>query len=434
MKAQPTEKPAAERKPSLPDEPTFSVRNLGSVRTGSFTQKPLTLFCGPNNTGKTWTMYSLYYWRQLLKQITEDKYYRRTWWKQFAKEEDKNFPNPTEFNLTVSKTLSELFNAPAEELKDARFELDLPSWLQTTTESKSLSDVFLMPAERNGLHLFFRELSVKRPALLHHASKEKIDINQLLIDVIRSRYATPIANYIDWLNSLPDIRKSKPNYPLIPTGRHALDNILPDIQKSKDFHRFAEELKKELAGGAYKVDRDGNIEFKPYQTKRDGKTTPTMGLHLTSSTVKSLFGLWFYLEHQARKGSILMIDEPELNIHPENQRKIARLFARLVNNGLNIVISTHSDYIVREINSLIMLSQDANKHLRKQHKYKDEEILKREQVGAYLFDNHIIEHFSITRDDGIHATTFDDVIKDLNNVNNDIFYTLQEQKTPSTND
>ena len=410
MKAQPTEKAATECKPSLPAEPTFNVRNLGSVRTGSFIQKPLTLFCGPNNTGKTWTMYSLYYWRQLLKQITEDKYYRRAWLKQFAKEEDKNFPNPTEFNLIVSKTLSELFNTPAGKLKDARFELDLPSWLQTTTETKNLSDVFLMPAERNGLHLFFRELSAKRTALLHHASKEKIDINQLLIDVIRSRYAIPIAKYIDWLN------------------------ILPDIQKSKDFHRFAEELKKELASGAYKVDRDGNIEFKPYQTKRDGKTTPTMGLHLTSSTVKSLFGLWFYLEHQARKGSILMIDEPELNIHPENQRKIARLFARLVNNGLKVVISTHSDYIVREINSLIMLSRDADEHLRKKHKYKDDEILKCEQVGAYLFDNHTIDDFSITPDDGIHATTFDEVIENLNNVNDDIFYTLQEQNTPTAND
>lgn len=159
-----------------------------------------------------------------------------------------------------------------------------------------------------------------------------------------------------------------------------------------------------------------------------------MGLHQTSSTVKSFFGLWFYLEHQARKGSILMIDEPELNIHPENQRKIARLFARLVNNGLKVVISTHSDYIVREINSLIMLSQDANKHLRKQYKYKNEEILKPEQVGDYLFDNHIIEPFSITPDDGIHATTFDKVIEDLNNVNDDIFYTLQEQKTPTAND
>ncbi len=40
---------------------TFDVSNLGSVRSGSFALKPLTIFCGPNNSGKTWTMYSLYH-------------------------------------------------------------------------------------------------------------------------------------------------------------------------------------------------------------------------------------------------------------------------------------------------------------------------------------------------------------------------------------
>ena len=108
MKAQPTEKPAAERKPSLPAEPTFSVRNLGSVRTGSFIQKPLTLFCGPNNTGKTWTMYSLFHGYQWLRGLAKE-----------TKEKNKDFPSLTKFNQIVSNTLSELFNTSAEELKDA---------------------------------------------------------------------------------------------------------------------------------------------------------------------------------------------------------------------------------------------------------------------------------------------------------------------------
>ena len=85
-----------------------------------------------------------------------------------------------------------------------------------------------------------------------------------------------------------------------------------------------------------------------------------------------------------------MIDEPELNIHPENQRKIARLLASLVNAGLNVVISTHSDYIIREFNSLIMLNLDTDKKLRKEHKYRDDEILQVEQVGAYLFDKQTV--------------------------------------------
>ena len=53
-----------------------------------------------------------------------------------------------------------------------------------------------------------------------------------------------------------------------------------------------------------------------------------------------------------------MVDEPELNLHPENQRRIAQLFARLVNLGIRVFVTTHSDYIVKELNTLIMLNQD----------------------------------------------------------------------------
>ncbi len=308
----------------------------------------------------------------------------------------------------MSNGLSVLFNTSKEKLRNAEFTVktvDDQEW-QTIAEHDA-AEAFLMPSERSGLHLFFRELSTRRTALLHHASRENIDIGELLRDVIHSRYAMPIADYINWLNDLPEKQKSK----------------------SEDFHCYAERLKRDLAGGAYRVDtRTGSIEFKPYQPKRDGRKTTTIGLHMTSGTVKSLFGLWFYLEHEARKGNILMIDEPELNIHPENQRKIAKLLAKLVNAGLHIVVSTHSDYIVREINSLIMLDQDENKKLCKKYGYDDNEILKTEQIGAYLFDEQNITPFQITPDDGIYATTFDDVIRNLNAVNDDIYYTLQDQK------
>ncbi len=105
-------------------------------------------------------------------------------------------------------------------------------------------DVFLMPAERNGLHLFFRELGTRRTALLHHASRENIDLSELLRDVIRSRYAMPIAHYIDWLNQLADIQRGS----------------------ASDFHLFAEELKKKLAQGAYRV--DGRTDDTPLNPTR----------------------------------------------------------------------------------------------------------------------------------------------------------------------
>ena len=224
-------------------------------------------------------------------------------------------------------------------------------------------------------------------------------------DVIHSRYALPIADYINWLNQLLENQRSSQGH----------------------FHRYGEFLKKKLVQGAYTVSRrTGDITFKPYQRKRDGNPTPVMGLHMTSSTVKSLFGLWFYLENQAQAGDLLMIDEPELNLHPENQRIIARLLAKLVNAGLNVVISTHSDYIVREFNSLIMLNDKRAQALRKKHKYEKDEVLNPAMISAYLFNDQTITPFRISPDDGIYATTFDEVIRELNYVNDDIYYSLQE--------
>ena len=381
----------------------FEVKNLGVVDEGSFTHKPLTIFCGPNNSGKTWAMYSLYHFykrRNTLRAQDGD-----------ILDDDGEKPSLSEFNERMSRSLPLLFNTRSEQLDKAEFNLVAgQDWLE---RARSVGDAFLMPAERNGLHLFFRELSARRTALLHHASRGNIDIGELLRDVINSPYAMPIADYIDWLNTMTEIHRSK----------------------SAEFHPYADRVKGGLVHGSYRVDRvTGSVEFRPYKVKRGGRKTEVMGLHMTSSTVKSLFGLWFYLEHQAKPGDILMIDEPELNIHPKNQRKIARLLASLVNAGLNVVISTHSDYIIREFNSLIILNLDTDKKLRKEHKYRDDEILNVEQVGAYLFDRQTITPFEIKDDDGIYATTFDEVIRDLNKVNNDIYYRIQLKKSRQSAD
>ncbi len=123
-----------------------------------------------------------------------------------------------------------------------------------------------------------------------------------------------------------------------------------------------------------------------------------------------------------------MIDEPELHIHPENQTEMARLLARLVNAGLRVVFSTHSDYIVRELNSLIMLHQQGAEDLMKEHRYEAGEILDPEKVGAYLFDNQTISPLEIFKEDGIYATTFDKVIAKQEKSNDDIYYTMQERR------
>lgn len=378
---------------------TFEAKNLGVVKEGRFVQKPLTIFCGPNNSGKTWVMYTLYHCYKLVTFLRKEEKYSL-----FGKQVETNLQL---FNREMKKNLANVFNTRQELLKDAKFIAEF-SEREFEHVIRSTCDIFLMPAERTGLHLFYRELGTRRTALLHHASKENINLQELLQDVIHSRYAMPIADYINWLNQLPE------------TQRNGLGI----------FHSYGEYLKKQLVRGAYKIIRStSDITFKPYQVRRDGKGTQNMSLHMTSSTVKSLFGLWFYLEYQAKEGDLLMIDEPELNLHPHSQRIIARLLAKLVNAGLHVVISTHSDYIVREFNSLIMLNDERAQNLRKKHGYEEDEVLDPAKVGAYLFDNQTIMPFEISPGDGIYATTFDEVIRNLNQVNDDIYYSLQEAES-----
>ena len=373
---------------------TFEVKNLGSVQYGQFTHKPLTIFYGENNTGKTWTIYSLYTFYKILPLVAS-----------IITEGNDDDLEP--WRAFVSHNLPDTFNMSANSLGAAEFNLSPKHNIGQLIAAGKFPDIFLMPAERNGLHLFYRELSRRRTGLLHRASREGVDLEDLLHDVLYSRYAEPIADYIDWLNRLSEIEA---------TGQPT-------------FHSLAERVKRYLAGGAYGINpRTDSIQFRPYRTKNGPRSTRHIPLHATSSAVKSLFALWFYLEHQAMPGNILMIDEPELNLHPSSQRTIARLLARLVNAGIRVVISTHSDYIVREFNSLIMLNHEDAARYRKKYRYRNEEILNPELVGAYVFKDHTIEPSEITSDDGVRADTFDNVIEQINAVNDDIYYGIQESQ------
>ncbi len=388
----------------------FSVKNMGSILEGKFTPKSLTVFCGPNNSGKTWVMYALYHFFYLAHSTKMYRFNEQILLNEPDEQQRKKLlreifeeTSLSEFDEELNNEISDFFNTSDELFNKTLFESNLTqeAW-EEWMKNGIYSDVTLMPAERNGLHLFFRELSSKRAALLHQASKANIDIPKLLRNVMRSRYAQPIADYIDWLNLLTD----------------------PPNTKS-DFHNEAQFLQKKLVQGAYNINRQtGDISYKPY--KKKGISNKKMGLHVASSTVKSLFGLWYYLEYEAEVGDILMIDEPELNIHPENQLVIARLLARLVNAGIRVVISTHSDYIVREFNNLIMLSEDKDGSLKKEHNYQTQEVLNPDETGFYLFDNNTIEPFDYTPGQGFAITTFDEVISKQNFVSNDIYFELLE--------
>ena len=125
---------------------------------------------------------------------------------------------------------------------------------------------------------------------------------------------------------------------------------------------------------------------------------------------------------------MLIIDEPELNLHPDNQRKMAGLLARLVNSGVKVLVTTHSDYLIRELNNRVMLNLDVEnkEQIMKSAKMTDLDLLKPEKIKAYsLKDDHQIHTVEVDKY-GINMEVFDNLIADANELADKIYYGIKE--------
>jgi predicted ATPase len=72
-----------------------------------------------------------------------------------------------------------------------------------------------------------------------------------------------------------------------------------------------------------------------------------------SSMISELAPVVLYIRYVLAPGDHLIIEEPEAHLHPESQREFARALADLLALHVNITLTTHSDYLLTEINNLI---------------------------------------------------------------------------------
>lgn len=137
-------------------------------------------------------------------------------------------------------------------------------------------------------------------------------------------------------------------------------------------------------------------------------------------------------------GDLFIIDEPELNLHPKSQRAFGRLVARMVNAGIKVFITTHSDYLVKELNTLIMLNQrtEHTDAVRQQYSYANSELLDPARVRLYMTGIatkpatgagrrgkiRTLKLATIFPDRGIEVSTFDDTIEVMNAIQSEILY------------
>jgi hypothetical protein len=152
--------------------------------------------------------------------------------------------------------------------------------------------------------------------------------------------------------------------------------------------------------------------------------TSPLEISLASSMVKELAPLVFHLRYFAQPNELLIIDEPEMNLHPIAQVQILELLSMLANAGLNVLITTHSPYILDHLGNLMQAHQHSDKE-----SIKDEFYLK--DCSAFIDENkvsaHLIDKGTLRDafDEELEGDTFGDVSSRLTKI---YFSTYQENK------
>jgi predicted ATPase len=121
------------------------------------------------------------------------------------------------------------------------------------------------------------------------------------------------------------------------------------------FQKAKSELKSEIA-----------LEFLNivYTNKNglDTIKTPTKELYLqeAASGYQSIIPLYLVMKYFAEQSGekTIIIEEPELNLYPKTQNELVRVLTSLANkNNNNLVVTTHSPYILTSLNNLLFANQ-----------------------------------------------------------------------------
>ncbi|MEY3403899.1 MAG: hypothetical protein AN487_08735 [Anabaena sp. CRKS33] len=282
------------------------------------------------------------------------------------------------------------------------------------TMLKHKHETFFLPASRIFFPTFYRyiyevdrkrrEQDIKKlvDLLENPRKKGNIQLSDFQeLDVFKRKYTEPMNKVFENLFSLNLEENIEGHY----------INLVKQLQ--------------EILGGEIKLRSLEGIGLIEFYFKIDSVDEP-LPMYLASSSVNQLTPLYLYLKYWAlEKNNFLMIDEPEVNLHPENQIKLINILIQFIQNetGNKVLITTHSSMLANAINNCIYLDVLKNQHgvnVKKiieenKLKYVDSSIsISQDKVGVYFFTgDRIIDYES--SDYGIYFMNFREVENNLDN-------------------
>ena len=426
----------------------ISARNFGPISEASIDLRPLTVFVGPSNTGKTYFSTLIYALHGIYAGLSRFPWHPHTLWSFLAgtrgeaADEDilkalerLNTPNrtftfsdmPPKMRKRLRKQLdnAEVFKEGLEHYFDidAVSELirDVPSdahpfragstanrmevLLKVNAEDQDLWGVTMEAFDgRVDIRGQINEDMMLFPAS-EQAADEIIGFEELL-DLLRGpremvrRFYLPAArsgimqSHSVIASSLVarSTRAGIEHFPELQTFSGGIADFLQGLirqerrrsESSSDIDAIADDLEAEVLSGKIEVRRPTPEGYPEFLYQAADMATE-IRLSRASSMVSELAAFVLFLRRVVRPNDTLIIEEPESHLHPGAQSTMAVALARLVRAGVRVVVTTHSDWFLEEIGNLLRAGE--LEALGEQVRDAPG-FLRKEQIGVWHFEKN----------------------------------------------
>ena len=347
------------------------AQNLGPIEKAELTLRPLTIFVGESNTGKTYLSTLIFALHRAF-----GGQHNGTHLDVFTAELKRCFGVASVSELIRFTGKSRDKMKIAVRCSDNVFHLHV-SERGTTSEGDAMlcaekrqSRVYYLPAGRRGIMQAHEVI----------AAAGQRQILPMEDSGILTEFLKPIAGYQE---------------------ENGVSNQMQRIAAALEAEVLRGAIEpKHPVPGAVAMER-AEFQYRPRQAVR--------GLRLSqaSSMVSELAPLVLFLRSVVRPGDLLIIEEPEAHLHPADQDKLALTFARLIRAGVRVVITTHSDWFLQRLGILIREGE-----VMKLGKNVTEPVdwLVKEEVGTWWFRrNKPVVEIPFDCANGIEPQDYEDV-------------------------
>ena len=342
--------------------------------------------------------------------------------------ENSNHSTPFELRSSFSKKGGNVFQTEIPEGMSIQVdEGQLRWWMnrlhipETTHNREAEVDLLirelsahLMPQLGGPLNLSAFYLPADRTGVMHaHSAVVGAVVDSAAMTGLRPATGTPMLSGVlaDFLRQLIEIDR-----PQIRIGRAGSAWSVPPFVE----HRgglLARGIEEAILGGSVRVERSETIGYPHFTYQPKGWKDP-LPLMNASSMVSELAPVVLYLRHVVQPGETLIIEEPESHLHPAMQVEFTRQIAALVQEGVRVIVTTHSEWVLEELANIVHRSELPA--ARQKEIPRGEFALRSDQVGAWLFEPKRRPKGSVVKeirldDSGLYPSEYSEVANALHN-------------------